>query len=201
MPSAAGLTACQTSTYGCPVTSTWGRRPARRCGLLAAGHQMVDEHAQPPPRPRPEPGPRRPGRRRRRGARPRRPRPAGRHPRPAPRARRRARPRPRCGSPWRPGPAAPATAIEPEAVRRARRPPRAGPGGPGSRPPLEQEPGPSGKTRRRPCRSSSVTAPPPQATTAPQKSVPATSTTRSGSAGTSGARGRRPARRRGRRQP
>ena len=44
----------------------------------------------------------------------------------------------------------------------------------------------SGKSRRRPRRSSSVTASLAQSTTAPQKPLPATSTTRSGSAGTSG---------------
>ena len=47
MPTTAGLTASHTSTYGVPVTRTWGWRDRRRqAGLLAAGDEVVDEHAQ-----------------------------------------------------------------------------------------------------------------------------------------------------------
>ena len=50
MPSAAGLTACQTSTYGWPRTSTSGRSTAGDdAALLGAGHQVVDQHAEPAP--------------------------------------------------------------------------------------------------------------------------------------------------------
>ena len=46
MPTAAGFTACQTSTYGWPVTSTCGSRtPATIAALLAARHEVVDQHA------------------------------------------------------------------------------------------------------------------------------------------------------------
>ena len=55
MPSADGFTACHTSTYGCPVTSTFGSRTAgHEPGLFAAGDEMVDEHADPPVRVRAE---------------------------------------------------------------------------------------------------------------------------------------------------
>ena len=49
MPSAAGFTACQMSTYGWPMTSTSGS--AHRGGdpaLLGPGDEVVDEHADPP---------------------------------------------------------------------------------------------------------------------------------------------------------
>ena len=54
MPRAVGFTACHTSTYGWPVTSTWSRTGRAGlvddAGLLAAGHEVVDEHADPPAR-------------------------------------------------------------------------------------------------------------------------------------------------------
>ena len=48
-PRRSGLTDCHTSTYGCPTTSTCGppRQLLRDAGLLGAGHEVVDEHAQP----------------------------------------------------------------------------------------------------------------------------------------------------------
>ena len=47
MPTTAGLTASHTSTKGVPVTRTWGwRMVVRQPGLLAAGDEVVDEHAQ-----------------------------------------------------------------------------------------------------------------------------------------------------------
>ena len=52
MPSAAGRTACQTSTYGWPSDPHVRRHHLRgQPGLLAAGHQVVDEHAEPALRP------------------------------------------------------------------------------------------------------------------------------------------------------
>ncbi len=57
MPRRSGFTDCQTSTYGCPTTRTCGahgRSPPRRLddpGLLAAGDEVVDEHAHPAPGP------------------------------------------------------------------------------------------------------------------------------------------------------
>lgn len=87
----------------------------------------------------------------------------------------------------------PSTAIEPEAVRRraagtgARAGRRNVTGWPSSR----NAAGSSGKLRRRPCRSSSTTAPDSKPTTAPQNPDSASSTTRSGSASTSGVTFRR----------
>src|SRR6266542_4050005 len=85
------------------------------------------------------------------------------------------------------------TATEPEGVRRL-----VGAAGPDGRtsvtgwPSSQNPPGRSRKTRRRPCRSSSVTASLARSTTAPQKPEPGSSTTRSGSAATSGTAARRP---------
>ena len=86
-------------------------------GLLGAGHQVVDEHAEPTARARAgTPRRCRRDRRRRRGIRRPRPRPAGRRPTPARPVRRRAGPRRRSGWPARPSPCA-CTATEPDAVR------------------------------------------------------------------------------------
>ena len=119
MPTAAGLTACQMSTYGCPVTSTCGEFTAGDDpALLRAGHQVVDQHAEPARRARAERGDLVLQRRRcRPAAPPPRPRSAGRRPRSARPGRRRGCPRPRCGWPWPPGRVTPATATEPLAVR------------------------------------------------------------------------------------
>ena len=109
-PIRSGLIACQTSTNGWPTTSTC--RPIVGAGdlvgdpaLLRAGHEVVDQHADPTlgVRGRSRVGDRR-GRRRRRGTRRRRPRGAGRRPRPSRPARRRAAPRRRSGWPWPPWP-------------------------------------------------------------------------------------------------
>ena len=120
MPTAAGFTACQTSTYGWPVTRTYGLVTLATTRLsLLPGHQVVDEHAEPAAGAAGRTGrPRGAGRRRRPAPRRRRPRPAGRRPRPARRAARRACPRPRSGCRGRPARAGPATAIDPDAVVR-----------------------------------------------------------------------------------
>ena len=132
-----------------------------------------------------------------RGTPRRRPRCAGRRPRPSRRARRRAGPRRRSGWPGRPGP-----------WRRARRPtrtpyasawPRAPARAGGTRitgTPSSRKPGPSGKVRRLPRRSSSVTVPRSRstATISPHQSVVTSSTTRPMSAEISTARPRRGAR-------
>ena len=151
---------------------------------------MVDQHAEPAARAGPERRDLlRPARRCRPAAPPRRPRSAGRRPRSARPGRRRGCPRPRSGSPGRPGP-----------VRRDRdRAGRGAAGAAGAAPAaagrrrvtgcaVEQERGrvAAGKLRRLPCRSSSTTAPDSKPTTAPQKPESASSTTRSGSASTSG---------------
>ena len=52
-PTRSGLTACQTSTYGCPSTSTNSPPgPRATCSairrLLAPRHQVVDQHTEPP---------------------------------------------------------------------------------------------------------------------------------------------------------
>ena len=52
IPSAAGRTACHTSTYGVPVTSTCGWATAREAILLAPEHQVVEQHADARTRPR-----------------------------------------------------------------------------------------------------------------------------------------------------
>ena len=55
MPSAAGFTACQTSTYGWPRTSTCGTATAADDpALLGARDQVVDQHAEPAPGPGPK---------------------------------------------------------------------------------------------------------------------------------------------------
>src|SRR5690349_1834686 len=82
---------------------------------------------------------------------------------------------------------APGTATEPEAVRDA----RTGAGEDGrtsvtTRPSSRKPRGSSGNTRCLPKRSSRVTVPASQRITAPQNPVPGSSTTRPGSAGTSG---------------
>ena len=190
MPSAAGFTACQTSTYGWPATSTCGSVTAGDDpALLAAGHQVVDQHAEPPGRPRPE-----------------RPDQGDQlvdavqrldHDRldpqvvaPDPLDQRRVVPpstQIRLPRATRAGPSG--TAREPEAVRPGRR--GCGVAGRGrvsvtGRPSSRKPAAVSGNSRRRPRRSSSVTASFAHSTTAPQKPSPATSTTRSRSAGTSG---------------
>src|SRR5690349_13440706 len=83
---------------------------------------------------------------------------------------------------------APGTATEPEAVRDA----RTGAGEEGrtrvtTRPSRRKPRGSSGNTRCLPKRSSRVTVPASQRITAPQNPVPGSSTTRPGSAATSGA--------------
>ena len=157
---------------GSPWTRAPGGRPARRAGVRA-GRELVDD--------------RRAGRRRRPGTRRRRPRPAGRRPRPSRPARRRAGPRRRCGRRGPPGRGR--RGRRPNRRRSARRTGRRRRGRrtrvttlPSSRKPR----GSSGNTRCLPKRSSRVTVPASQRTTAPQKPVPGSSTTRPGSAGTSG---------------
>ena len=206
MPSAAGFTACQMSTYGWPVTSTCGSThrgddPA----LLGAGHQVVDQHAEPAAAVRARSRATAAGQvvDRRPAARPPPPRPAGRRPRSARPARRRARPRPRSGWPGRPGRGAPATATSRRRCgparrgrRRRRRP------GQRHRPAVEQEAG--RQQREHPPPAVPVLqrhrVPSRTPTTAPQKPVPASSHHEVGSAATSGttrlrAASRRPARR------
>ena len=183
---AAGLTACQMSTYGWPTTSTCGR-PAT-CAAMRVSFEPGTRWSTSTPSRRSGSGPnsrrRRRGRRCRRGTRPRRPRRAGRRPRPARRARRRGVPRRRCGSAGRPG----------RRVRRPRASPTrcaAGRGRSGRRrdqdhgPAVEQE---AGTERERPCgrvgglRGSTVPRSRSTRTIAPQKPVAASSTTRPSSA-------------------
>ena len=79
-----------------PARAGRRRRRARRWRASLAGHEMVEQHTEPPPRAGPEVADHgRPGGRRRRGTRPRPLRPAGRLPTPARPARRRGGPRPR----------------------------------------------------------------------------------------------------------
>ena len=80
--------------------------PGHDPALLGAGHQVVDEHAEPAAagRGRTSRTCARRGRRCRPAAPPPRPRPAGRRPRSARPGRRRGCPRPRSGWPWPPGP-------------------------------------------------------------------------------------------------
>ena len=184
-------TACQTSTYGCPVTSTYGEvTAADDPALLGARHQVVDEHAEPSRRARARSrAPPRRARRCRPAARPPRPRSAGRRPRSARPARRRGCPRPRSGWPWPPGRA---DVVHRDRTGRGDRRRAAGTAARAGRRSVTGSPssrnaaGCSGKLRRLPCRSSSTTAPDSNPTTAPQNPESASSTTRSGSASTSG---------------
>ena len=114
-PARPGRTACHTSTYGWPRTRTCGDLTcAADPRLLGAGHQVVDEHAEPALRARPRSrAPRPAGRRCRPAARRRRPRRAGRRPTPSRPARRRGGPRRRSGSPRATRARAPSTAHRP----------------------------------------------------------------------------------------
>ena len=162
-------------------------------GLLRAGHQVVDEHAEPAIRAGRRSRRRcRADRRHRPGIRRRRPRCAGRHPRPVRRVRRRAGPPRRSGRPVPSGPAHPARPPNPEAVRVGD--PRAGCSGGAVRitgRPSSRKPGPSGNPLVRPCRSSRSTRPYSTRTTAPTHPLCASSTTRPGFAANSVDRGLR----------
>ena len=169
------------------------RQALRDAGLLRAGHEVVDEDAQPSLGVGSElldDG--RPGRRCRPGTRPRRPRPAGRRPTPSRAARRRGALRRRCGSAARPGRGRP----RPRASRMpcgwagtaaAREGATSTTGRPSSR-----KPGPSGNTLRTRWRSSSSTVPRSRSTRmiSPQNPVTASSTTRPRSATASSERPR-----------
>src|SRR5256714_1887611 len=189
MPSRAGLTACQMSTYGCPVTSTSGEvtEATMRLSLVPATRWSTST-----PSRRPGPGPKAPtaegsssipssGSTTT---------PSTRRSSPQIRSTRAASWMPstqiRLARATRAGCAG--TATEPLAVSRragvatAARGRRNVTGAPSSRNPA----GASGKLRRLPNRSSSTTAPDSKPMTAPQNPDSASSTTSSGSASTSG---------------
>ena len=193
------MTAAQTSMNGWPTISTCCPIGdfAMPCGdpaLLGSRDEVVDQDADPALGPGPEVaqvlGRGRPPRR---GTPRRRPRSAGRRPTPSRPAPRRAGPRRRSGSAVPPAPCASWTATEPDAVRvgLAGAFTRAGAvrmtGRPSSR-----NPGPSGKVRRLPRRSSrvSVCRSRSTATISPHQSVVTSSTTAPSSAGASTARPR-----------
>ena len=189
MPSAAGFTACQTSTYGWPRTSTSGAvTRGHDPALLGARHQVVDQHA--------EPAAAAPGRS---------PDPPGQLVDAVQRLDHdRLDPQVVAPDPLDQGGVVPALDPDPAAPgdlgAGARHGDRAGRGAAGlagagaargrtrvtGRPSRRNPAGASGNIRRFPRRSSSVTASLAHSTTAPQKPVPASSTTRSGSAATSG---------------
>ena len=162
--------------------SPWSRAPGGRPGRRPGARDRAGSRAGG-----------RPGRRRRRGTRPRRPRSAGRRPTPSRPARRRAGPRRRSGSARATRAFAPWTATDPDAVR-------VGFAGAGARTgavritgrPSSRKPGPSGKVRRLPRRSSSVSVCRSRstATISPHQSVVTSSTTAPSSAGASTARPR-----------
>ena len=171
MPTALGFTACQTSTYGWPVTSTCGLRhlgddPA----LLGAGDEVVDEHAEPALAGRARRcAPGRAGRRRRRAARRRRPRPAGRGPTPARPARRRACPRPRSGCPTATRAVRPCTATDPRRRDASRAPAARPPAGPASRRRRRAGSRPARAGRPAPCRAGPRARPAPCRTRRPPR--------------------------------